>query len=465
MAGPGCRRRRRRARHLTSTFGRVRLAGASSTPRPWRSTRCAGSAPGAAPERLARAHGIPTPTAVPAARVREGVQEEAQGLQRGGAAGEGCAWGLSMGAGRVSRAAAGIVEKSGGDPDAVRLVKKGLRQARGARGGAAGSARPDSRIRAAKGSKWKQQSEALREAMRASRMVTQAQAEGRCVGRPFTWRQRPPPHPSPPPSSFLRSSDLRDIPATPSAEPSDYKQCPHCGRTFNPDAADRHIPRCANEAKRVRGVACSTAAGPGRGAPLPGRSGRASPAAAKAPYPRHRPGRRSEKVGSELRRRLLLPLWLHPSVQSLISLACREMVRDEDTQRAVDDIEAWRQDPRDMHLPSGPGALQLDPMYLFPIIATSMIPVVRTALRCVPVPRIRTVVPAHRLRRMPNLAPRPGAIPTATRYSWALFYSLWGSGLPWWGGKRSLRSGGGRRAATRPPSRAVGPGRVAGPLL
>lgn len=80
---------------------------------------------------------------------------------------------------------AGIVENSGGDPDAVRLVKKGLRQARGARAGAAAPAGsgPNRPAKAAKGAKWKRQSEALREAMRASRMVTQAQEEGRCAGR------------------------------------------------------------------------------------------------------------------------------------------------------------------------------------------------------------------------------------------------------------------------------------------
>ena len=37
---------------------------------------------------------------------------------------------------------------------------------------------------------------------------------------------------------------IRDITPPPPSENPDYKQCPHCSRKFNPDAAARHIPRC-----------------------------------------------------------------------------------------------------------------------------------------------------------------------------------------------------------------------------
>jgi uncharacterized C2H2 Zn-finger protein len=66
-----------------------------------------------------------------------------------------------------------------------------------------------------KSSKWKDQSKAFREAMKAARQVTQAIAAGA---------------PLPPP--VISAPDPSLIP------------CPHCGRRFNEKAAERHIPKC-----------------------------------------------------------------------------------------------------------------------------------------------------------------------------------------------------------------------------
>ena len=63
--------------------------------------------------------------------------------------------------------------------------------------------------------KWKAQSNQLREAMQAMRNVAAAEKSGK---------------PLPPP-----------VASTP--DPS-YVQCPHCNRTFNEKAAERHIPKC-----------------------------------------------------------------------------------------------------------------------------------------------------------------------------------------------------------------------------
>lgn len=68
-----------------------------------------------------------------------------------------------------------------------------------------------------KPSKWRAESEAFREAIRAARSVTRAEKEGRPL---------PPPRPSAPDPSLV--------------------PCPNCGRTFNEMAAERHIPKCKN---------------------------------------------------------------------------------------------------------------------------------------------------------------------------------------------------------------------------
>ena len=36
------------------------------------------------------------------------------------------------------------------------------------------------------------------------------------------------------------------------SEPSDYVRCPHCSRTFSPQAAERHIPRCQHVVNKPR---------------------------------------------------------------------------------------------------------------------------------------------------------------------------------------------------------------------
>ena len=66
-------------------------------------------------------------------------------------------------------------------------------------------------------SKWKQQSDMFRQAMKSSRDVTKALESGA---------------PLPP--------------SVPSAPDPSLVPCPHCGRRFNGKAADRHIPQCQN---------------------------------------------------------------------------------------------------------------------------------------------------------------------------------------------------------------------------
>ena len=51
---------------------------------------------------------------------------------------------------------------------------------------------------------------------------------------------------------------LRDIQPSRAAqdaydlETSDFRQCPHCGRTFNPKAWERHVPHCAKTRNRPK---------------------------------------------------------------------------------------------------------------------------------------------------------------------------------------------------------------------
>ncbi|XP_068156738.1 uncharacterized protein [Drosophila tropicalis] len=44
---------------------------------------------------------------------------------------------------------------------------------------------------------------------------------------------------------LARGGKLSDLPPPPPSENADYIKCPHCGRRFNQQAAERHIPRCA----------------------------------------------------------------------------------------------------------------------------------------------------------------------------------------------------------------------------
>jgi hypothetical protein len=149
-----------------------------------------------------------------------------------------------------------------------------------AAGGGAGSA-ADRAIQGEKKAKWKEQSNAFREAMRMARMAKQAEETGGPMPQ-FT--------PSAPDPSFIR--------------------CENCGRSFNERAAERHIPLCSNirakpsSLKRGSGgaggktgtVPGSVALGPTGGAggttgapkPLPARSKPKPSAAAAAPVPRRR---------------------------------------------------------------------------------------------------------------------------------------------------------------------------------
>jgi hypothetical protein len=72
---------------------------------------------------------------------------------------------------------------------------------------------------------WKEQSLAFRQAMRQAKMVTQAQQQSKVTGIPL--------HHLLPASSY----------ETTSAPPSNYIQCPTCGRSFSEKAGTRHIPQ------------------------------------------------------------------------------------------------------------------------------------------------------------------------------------------------------------------------------
>jgi len=74
-----------------------------------------------------------------------------------------------------------------------------------------------------KSQKWKQQSSALRDAMQYNRKCADADKKG-----------------LPPPQNM--AAPVED----------DRKPCPHCGRSFNPEVAERHIPKCAETKNKVR---------------------------------------------------------------------------------------------------------------------------------------------------------------------------------------------------------------------
>jgi hypothetical protein len=69
---------------------------------------------------------------------------------------------------------------------------------------------------------WKAKSEAFREQIRYNRILSNADAKGQ---------------------------DLAALPLPPQAK-DDRVPCPHCGRKFNADVAERHVPKCATAKAR-----------------------------------------------------------------------------------------------------------------------------------------------------------------------------------------------------------------------
>jgi hypothetical protein len=103
------------------------------------------------------------------------------------------------------------------------------------------------RAEGGKQAKWKNESSALRDAMQAARIMRQAEKEGK---------------------------DLRTVelpPASNAGGDDGRTPCPHCGRRFNTQAAERHIPKCKSmKAKPTRlkaggGVVAAAGAAAGRG--------------------------------------------------------------------------------------------------------------------------------------------------------------------------------------------------------
>jgi hypothetical protein len=95
--------------------------------------------------------------------------------------------------------------------------------------------------------KWRQQSEALKAAMHVSRQLEAAKACG---------------------------EDLRTVQLDTGPElPDDRVPCPHCGRRYAADVAERHVPRCKDivarpgvqRAKAGRGAYAARSGGGGGG--------------------------------------------------------------------------------------------------------------------------------------------------------------------------------------------------------
>jgi hypothetical protein len=69
-----------------------------------------------------------------------------------------------------------------------------------------------------KKNEWKSQSEAFREQIKYNRMMSKAEKEGK---------------------------SLASLPPPPANTADQRVPCPHCGRKFDAQVADRHIPHCA----------------------------------------------------------------------------------------------------------------------------------------------------------------------------------------------------------------------------
>lgn len=99
-------------------------------------------------------------------------------------------------------------------------AKKAMEEGMGSRFGGRSAVDRPIKSKANKGKAWENKSNQLREAMRAARQIKAAVARGEDISK------LPPPPPSAPDSSLV--------------------PCPHCGRNFSEQAAERHIPKCTS---------------------------------------------------------------------------------------------------------------------------------------------------------------------------------------------------------------------------
>ena len=156
----------------------------------------------------------------------------------------------STGVGGVSRSVNGAASRSVNGDDygggrAGSAARPGSRPAARSStpGGGGGGGGGDGGMPANKLPKWKRDSLAFKDAMRAGRQLKAAQESG---------------GPLPPP------------PAPTSQEEDDRVPCPHCGRRFSILAAERHIPKCTSIMAKPKtltrgggGQAVATGRGPG----------------------------------------------------------------------------------------------------------------------------------------------------------------------------------------------------------
>ena len=106
---------------------------------------------------------------------------------------------------------------------------------------------------------WKAKSSAFQEAMKAGREINKAMKEGRslkdlpsmpsrCDHAAILARRSPPLMPSRLCSCCTRDTPLPCSSSFACSEPDpSLVPCPHCGRSFNEKAAERHIPRCKDQ--------------------------------------------------------------------------------------------------------------------------------------------------------------------------------------------------------------------------
>lgn len=121
--------------------------------------------------------------------------------------------------------------------EAVQVAKQSERKGKGTGKGAQPE---DGKV----ASNWKAKSEALRDQMKEARLVAKFKREGRSLA------DLPPPKPT---------NEALD----------DRIPCPHCGRKFAQQAAERHIPKCADTKAKPGGILKAGAAQGGRAPPRP----------------------------------------------------------------------------------------------------------------------------------------------------------------------------------------------------